>query len=77
MTGLLIAGHEGAGFTAASHNGWAVVCGCGVAVIVVGYVSTSAWARRTAQRTYDLLIAEPDGPEGGATVHDRDSATAT
>ncbi len=49
VTGLLVAGHEGSGFTAASHGGWAVVCGCGLAVIGVGYASTSAWARRTAR----------------------------
>jgi MFS family permease len=74
VTGLLVAGHAGSGFTAASHGGWAVVCGCGLVVIGVGYASTSAWARRTAQRTHDLLIAEP---EGGVTVHDRDPAAAS
>ena len=74
VTGSLVAGHEGAGFVAASHGGWAVVCGCGLAVIGVGYVSTSAWARRTAERTRALLIAEP---EGGVTLHDRDSAAAS
>jgi predicted MFS family arabinose efflux permease len=74
VTGSLVAGHEGAGFVAASHGGWAVVCGCGLAVIGVGYASTGAWARRTAERTRALLIAEP---EGGVTVHDRDSAAAS
>jgi hypothetical protein len=47
--------------------------GCGVAVIAVGIASTSAWARRTAERTRDLLMAEP---EEGVTVHDRDQAAA-
>ena len=74
VTGLLVAGHEGSGFTAASHGGWAVVCGCGLAVIGVGYASTSAWARRTAERTRELQIADP---EGDVTAHDRDRAAAT
>ena len=74
VTGLLVAAHEGPGFTAASHGGWAVVCGCGLAVIGVGYASTSAWARRTAERTRELLIAEP---EGDVTAHDRACAAAT
>jgi len=73
VIGLLVAGHEGAGFTAASHGGWAVVCGCGLAVLLVGVASTSAWARRTAQRTSGLLIAEPE--EG--IVHGRDSAAVS
>ena len=65
-----VAAHETAGFTAASHGGWAVVCGCGLVVLVLGVASTSGWARATAQRTRELLIA---GPEEGR-VHDRDSA---
>ena len=73
VIGLLVAGHEGAGFTAASHGGWAVVCGCGLAVLLVGVASPSAWARRTAQRTSGLLIAEPE--EG--IVHGRDSAAVS
>jgi EmrB/QacA subfamily drug resistance transporter len=74
VTGLLVAGHQGAGLVAATHGGWAVVGGCGLLVVGVGSASTSAWARRTAQRTRDLLIAEP---EGGATADDRDSTTVS
>ena len=62
-----------AGFVTASHGGWAVVCGCGLAVLLLGVASTSGWARATAQRTRELLIAEPE--EG--TVHDRDSAAVS
>ena len=73
VTGLLVAGHTGPGLAAATHGGWAVVGGCGLAVVVVGAASTSGWARRTAQRAGDLLMAES---KGGAAAHDRDSAAA-
>jgi len=73
VIGSMVAGHELAGFTAASHGGWAVVCGCGLAVLLLGLASTSGWARATAQRTRELLIAEP---EEGA-VHGRDSAVVS
>jgi EmrB/QacA subfamily drug resistance transporter len=72
VTGSLVAGRHVAGFTSASHSGWAVIGGCGLAVLVIGVASTSRWARRSAQRTRDLLIAEPEE----ATAHDRASATA-
>jgi EmrB/QacA subfamily drug resistance transporter len=74
VTGLLVAGHVGPGLAAATHGGWAVVCGCGLVVVVVGAASTSGWARQTAQRTGDLLMAES---KGGAAAHDRDAAAAT
>ncbi len=59
ITGTLVAGHGAAGFTAASHHGWTVIGACGLAVVLTGLASTSRWARRSAQRTYDLLIAPP------------------
>jgi EmrB/QacA subfamily drug resistance transporter len=33
-----------------SRIGWILTAGCGVAILVVGLVSSSAWARRTADR---------------------------
>nr|WP_256451412.1 MFS transporter [Amycolatopsis sp. CA-230715] len=36
------------GFAEASHLGWYIMAGCGVAVLVLGLASTSAWALRTA-----------------------------
>ena len=59
ITGTLIVGHAAAGFTAASHHGWTVIAACGLAVVLTGLASTSRWARRSAQRTHDLLIAPP------------------
>jgi hypothetical protein len=73
VIGSLVAGREAAGFTAASHGGWAVVCGCGLAVLLIGLASTSGWARGTAQRTREPLIAEPE--EGN--VRGRDSAAVS
>jgi EmrB/QacA subfamily drug resistance transporter len=72
VIGAMVAGHETSGFTAASHGGWAVVCGCGLVVLLLGLASTSGWARATAQRTREVLIASPE--EGN--VGDRDSAPA-
>ena len=51
VIGLLAAGRAVAGFVTASHGGWAVVCGCGLAVLLLGVASTSGWARATAKRT--------------------------
>jgi EmrB/QacA subfamily drug resistance transporter len=35
-------------FTAASHLGWWIMTGCGVLVLAMGILTTSRWARRTA-----------------------------
>ncbi len=43
---------------AASHVGWWVLCGCGMAVLVLGLVVTSASARATAVRTAHELNPE-------------------
>ena len=39
-----------AGFLAAAHAGWWIMAGCGYAVLVLGVISTSRWARATAAR---------------------------
>ncbi|MCP2169205.1 MFS transporter [Goodfellowiella coeruleoviolacea] len=44
------------GFPAASHVGWAIITGCGAAVLLLGLLTTGRWARRTAQRTADRLV---------------------
>jgi hypothetical protein len=59
ITGTLVAGRGPAGCTAASQHGWTVIGLCGLAVLLTGLASTSRWARRSAQRTHDLLIAPP------------------
>jgi high-affinity Fe2+/Pb2+ permease len=55
VTGSIIASGASAGFTTASHAAWAVIAGCGIAVLVVGLVSTGAWALRTAARNGERL----------------------
>jgi EmrB/QacA subfamily drug resistance transporter len=49
------------GLAEATHVGWAIQIGCGVVVLVLGLVTTTAWARRTATRTAELF-ATPDAP---------------
>ena len=39
------------GFARASHVGWWIVAGCGVAVFALGAATTGRWARRTAAAT--------------------------
>jgi EmrB/QacA subfamily drug resistance transporter len=39
-----------AGFLHASRDGWWIMAGCGYAVLILGLMSTSSWARETAAR---------------------------
>jgi EmrB/QacA subfamily drug resistance transporter len=49
------------GFVDASHVGWWIITGCGVAILLVGLVTSGRWARSTAQRTADQLM--PSSPK--------------
>ncbi len=53
-----IHGPLAASFAAASHVGWWIVTGCGAAVLVLGLVTTTPWANRTAAAT--ALRLAPD-----------------
>jgi hypothetical protein len=44
------------GFASASHAGWWIVTGSGVAILCLGLLVSGAWARETAQRTASGLI---------------------
>ena len=44
-----------ADFAEASHVGWWIVAGCGAAILLAGIISTSRWAKATAERTARLL----------------------
>ncbi len=44
-----MAGPIKTGFVPASHVGWWLIAGCGIAVLAVGVVTTGAWARHTAE----------------------------
>ncbi|MFF3248167.1 MFS transporter [Streptomyces sp. NPDC002870] len=47
------------GFVAASRPAWWVLTGCGLCILVVGALTSGAWAQQTARRTADRLEA-PD-----------------
>jgi EmrB/QacA subfamily drug resistance transporter len=50
-------------FASASHVGWWIVTGCGVAVLAVGMLTSGRWARATAARTaVRLMSGEPRIP---------------
>jgi EmrB/QacA subfamily drug resistance transporter len=51
-------------FAMASRAGWWVLAGCGAAVLVLGLVATSPWARATARHTAESI--NPEFLEGNA-----------
>ncbi|RSS79803.1 MFS transporter, partial [Streptomyces sp. WAC06614] len=55
-----------AGFADAARPAWWVITWCGLVVLVVGIVSSGAWARRTAERTAKSLEAPPPPAEPAA-----------
>jgi EmrB/QacA subfamily drug resistance transporter len=44
------------GFADASHVGWWILAGCGVAILVLGLATSGRWAKGTAERTADRLM---------------------
>ena len=55
----VLAGVFRLGFAEASHAGWLIVAGCGVAVFTVGAITSGRWARATAERTASALMPAP------------------
>jgi predicted MFS family arabinose efflux permease len=53
----------GAKFSTATHPVWWMVVGAGVLTLLLGFASTSRWARRTAENVAHLL-EEPDDQAG-------------
>ena len=51
-----------AGFLTAAHAGWWIMAGCGYAVLVLGVISTTGWARATADRTTAAVTADQASP---------------
>ncbi|GHH87017.1 MFS transporter [Streptomyces sulfonofaciens] len=59
-----------AGFVAASRPAWWILTGCGVCVLVLGWVTSGRWARGTARRTAERLAAPEAVPErAGSPIH--------
>jgi MFS family permease len=54
-----IVGALGPGLAQASHAGWWIMTGCGVVVLVLGFVTTTRWALRTAARVGTDAPREP------------------
>ena len=48
------------GLASASHLGWWIVVGCGVAVLGIGLLTSGRWARGTAERTASQLMPPAD-----------------
>jgi EmrB/QacA subfamily drug resistance transporter len=44
------------GLASASHVGWWIVTGCGVAILGLGLLVSGSWARKTAQQTASRLM---------------------
>ncbi|WP_084269425.1 MFS transporter [Patulibacter minatonensis] len=50
---------SGAAVAESSHPGWWIVAGCAVAIVVLAFASTGAWARGTAERAAAALRTRP------------------
>ena len=68
VLGSLVTAHLGtsmtAGFAAAARPAWIVVIGCGLVVLALGLVSTTARARESARRTAERFAAPAPVPAG-------------
>jgi EmrB/QacA subfamily drug resistance transporter len=52
-----------AGFASATHSGWWIIAGCGIAVFSIGLLVSGKWAQRTAHRTASRLMPAAAGQE--------------
>lgn len=57
VTGASAVASVGAGFAVATHAMWWIVVGIGVGIVVIGFVASSAAARRSVDRVAPLLDA--------------------
>jgi hypothetical protein len=58
VTGAGASERFGPAFATATHPGWAIISGLGFVVLVLGAVTTTPWALRTAQRTAERLAVD-------------------
>jgi hypothetical protein len=56
------------GFVAASQPGWWIVAACGVIILILGIITTTRWALRTAARTAARLEAAGGTPPARSEV---------
>jgi EmrB/QacA subfamily drug resistance transporter len=64
ICGSLVAGASNAGLASASHAAWAVLAACGLAILVLGWVSTGRRALATAQRVREIQDREAPATAG-------------
>jgi EmrB/QacA subfamily drug resistance transporter len=68
--GVLAGSHDivgvSTGFAAATHPAWWVAVGIGVTLFVVGFATTTPWARRTAERAAEVIEEETSAPPPSA-----------
>jgi EmrB/QacA subfamily drug resistance transporter len=55
-------------FVAAARPGWWILTVCGLAVLVLGWLTSGRWARRTAERTADRLRTAEVRQAAGTTA---------
>ncbi|WP_354640011.1 MFS transporter [Kitasatospora camelliae] len=60
-----VAGPVATGLAPASHAGWWIVTGLGLTLVLLGLVTTTAWAEGTAARVADRLDPEGAGVRNG------------
>jgi MFS family permease len=58
ISGGTLAGRIGKSFASATHAGWWIIVGLGVLTLVGSFVSTGAWAERTAHRAAEDVSGE-------------------
>ena len=64
--GALVAGSQlPSGFISSSHVGWWILVGCGLTIMLVGFVSTGARAAASARRTAAELGGQADVATAG------------
>jgi EmrB/QacA subfamily drug resistance transporter len=59
ITGGNVGSHIGPSFAAATHRGWYIVVGLGVAILILGVLTTGRWAKQTARRTAERFREQP------------------
>jgi EmrB/QacA subfamily drug resistance transporter len=60
--GAVSGGVGAAGFSQATHSSWWIVVGIGVVVVALGLLTTTEWARSTAERTAEAFKADTAAP---------------
>jgi EmrB/QacA subfamily drug resistance transporter len=63
IIGSVIASHvtqltASSGFTDAYRISWSIIAGCGLALLVFGFITTGIWAKRTANRNAERMKVE-------------------